>query len=85
MTPVVKATFATIFERGPRFIAHAKCPKCTSEQVGVTYHGTLLDGRKIYQLAAHSPGRRAVKNKEGRCDGSDARMQVTTEGWRPAP
>lgn len=85
MTLTVTATVETIFTRGPRFVAHATCPSCNVQKLGITYHGVLSSGRKIFELAAHSKGLRAVKNKEGRCEGSGLRMHVTPEGWRPAP
>lgn len=82
--PVRATVIETIFTRGPRFVAHASCPSCNVTQLGITFHGVLSSGAKIYELAAHSPGRRAVKNKEGRCGGSSMRMAVTADGWRPA-
>lgn len=71
-------------ERGPRFVAHATCPSCGCTQIGITFHGVLSSGRKVYWLVPHSPGRRLVRNKEGRCAGSEQWMEVTADGWRPA-
>lgn len=74
----------TIFTRGSRFIARATCPKCNTPSIGVGYHGVLMSGESIYQLAAHSVGLRAVVSKKGRCEGSQLRMQLDDDGWRAA-
>lgn len=76
-------TFITS-ERSPRFVARATCPSCSVEQVGITFHGVLMSGAKVYEIAAHTPGQRRRLNKQPRCEGSGARMQLTADGWRAA-
>lgn len=74
----------TIFTRGTRFVGHAECPSCRVPKMGITYGGELMNGTKIYEIAAHSPGRRAVVGGEPRCKGVGHRMQLHDEdGWQP--
>jgi len=71
-------------ERAPRFVAHASCSLCGVRDLGVEFHGELMSGAKIHQLAAHSPDKRSVQRGQPRCLGSGARVQFVGGHWRIA-
>lgn len=79
---VAHAPVAALSTRGPRFVGHAVCPMCGVDGIGVEYHGELMTGAKVHQLAAHTAGMRRVDRMQPRCLG--AGMKVTWKG-APAP
>lgn len=66
--PVITST------RGPRYVAHAACPLCGVDGVGVESQGTLMTGVEVRTLAAHTAGMRRVDRRQPRCLGAGMRL-----------
>lgn len=72
-------------KRGSRFVDHTACPMCGIDGQGVEYHGTLMSGAKVHQLAAHTAGMRRVERGQPRCLGAGMRLVFEGGGWKGAP
>jgi hypothetical protein len=72
-------------QRTPRFVAYAPCPMCGFDRVGIEYHGTLLSGAQVNQLAAHAPGMGRGDHGKPRCLGAGMRMLLEGGVWKGAP
>lgn len=68
--------------RGPRHVGQTPCPHCFYPN-GVTYHGELRDGQKVYQLASHSTGAGNRRDGKPACKGAFMRLERLTDGtWK---
>lgn len=85
MPPRVVATPPYITStRGPRFVDYTPCPMCGHERIGIEYHGQLMSGAKVHQLAAHTAGMARVAPRQPRCLGAGMRLVFTASGWEGA-
>ncbi len=68
--------------RGKRFVDYMACPLCKAPRVGIEYHGELLSGAKVHELAKHSPGRANRRGQLPACDASKIRVVFENGDWR---
>lgn len=75
--PVITST------RGSRFVDYMDCPMCGAVKLGIEFHGELMSGAKVHQLAAHAAGKRSVPDsKSPRCRGAAMRVDFVDGNWR---
>lgn len=77
-TPVITS------KRGPRYVDYCECPTCHFPKVGVEYHGTLMSGAKVHQVAAHTEGSGANRRGWPRCLGAGMRLVLENGEWKAA-
>ena len=69
--------------RPPRFVDKTTCPMCGVTELGIEFHGTLIKGGDVHQLAAHTAEKRSVQHGQPRCLGAAMRVARDEEGrWR---
>lgn len=68
--------------RQKRFVDHMPCPTCGHPSVGVEFHGVLMSGAKVHELAKHAPGRGNRRGNESVCLGSKVRVVFEHGDWR---
>lgn len=66
--------------RGPKYVASTHCPHCFFPKVGITFHGELASGQKVYELAKHSEGAASVRPGKPLCRNSHARLERLEDG-----
>lgn len=72
-------------KRPPRFVDHTTCPMCGTAGQGIEFHGTLMSGAKVHQIAAHTANMRRVDRSQPRCLGSGMRIVFEGGVWKGAP